>query len=102
MAGKKTLEQYQIEEIASEVIDKRLGSLSQNFVQRGEYDIYIVKNDNAVTSQGKEIGVLQAAETERQKDKKTVKYQIIGIALGFVAQFIVWAIVASNGFKVGG
>jgi hypothetical protein len=55
-----------------------------------------------MTSLTRDIGTLQKAEEERLKDKKTMKFQFTGVAIGFVFQFIIWAIVASNGFKIGG
>ena len=102
MAGKKTLEEYQIQEIASAILESRLSEFSKNLVLRGEYDRYTINNDNNVASISKDVTTLQNKEDERQKDKKTLKFQITGIAIGFVFQFIVWAIAISNGFKVGG
>lgn len=94
---KKTLEEYQIQELAKAVFQEA----ATDFIRRGEYDVYITKNDNALVGIAKDIGTLQRAEEERVKDKKTYKYQFSGIALGFLLQFIVWAIVVSNGFKIG-
>lgn len=102
MTAKKTLEEYQIEETARRVAADLISHAVKDLITRGEYDKYTITNDNLIKSQGTAITTLELAEQERIKDKKTVKYQITGIALGFVAQFIVWVIVASNGFKIGG
>ena len=95
---KKTLEEYQIQEIARTVFLEG----ATDFVRRGEYDIHVSQKNAAVDGLIKDIGMLQKAEEERQKDKKTMKFQLTGVALGFVFQFVIWAVVASNGFKVGG
>ena len=95
--AKKTLEEYQIQEIARTVFLES----SQEFVRRSEYDLHVSQKNAALDGLIKDIGVLQRAEEERQKDKKTMKFQLTGIALGFLFQFFIWAIVASNGFKVG-
>lgn len=95
--SKKTLEEYQIQEIARAVFLEA----AKEFVQRGEYDVHVLEKKSAINNLMKDIGSLQRAEEERQKDKKTMKFQLTGIALGFLFQFFIWAIVASNGFKVG-
>ena len=95
--AKKTLEEYQIQEIARTVFIES----ATDFVRRGEYDIHVSQKNAAVDGLMKDIGMLQKAEEERQKDKKTMKFQLTGIAIGFLFQFFIWAIVASNGFKVG-
>lgn len=95
---KKTLEEYQIQEIARTVFFEG----ATDFVRRAEYDIHVSQKNSAVDGLMKDIGVLQRAEEERQKDKKTMKFQLTGIAIGFLFQFFIWAVVASNGFSVGG
>jgi hypothetical protein len=95
---KKTLEEYQIQEIARSVFKESSG----DFVHRGEYDLHVAEKSAMMTSLTRDIGTLQKAEEERLKDKKTMKFQLTGVAIGFVFQFIIWAIVASNGFKIGG
>lgn len=94
---KKTLEEYQIQEIARSVFKENSG----DFIHRGEYDLHVSEKSAVVATLSKEIAALQKAEEERQKDKKTMKFQLTGVAIGFVFQFIIWAIVASNGFKIG-
>lgn len=95
---KKTLEEYQIQEIARSVFKESSG----DFIHRGEYDLHVSKKDAMLTSLIDKISTLQKAEEERLKDKKTMKFQLTGVAIGFVFQFVIWAIVASNGFKIGG
>ena len=95
---KKTLEEYQIQEIARTVFSEG----ATDFARRAEYDIYVSQKNSAIGGLMRDIGMLQKAEEERQKDKKTMKFQLTGVAIGFVFQFFIWAIVASNGFKVGG
>ncbi len=101
MGTKKTLEEYQIQEIAAEVVEKRLTDFGATVVTKSQFDTYALTTDNKITTQGKEITTLSNAEAERVKDRKTVKYQITGIAIGFIFQFVVWAVIASNGFKIG-
>lgn len=95
---KKTLEEYQIQEIARAVFREN----AKEFVRHSEYDLHVSQKNAALDGLMKDIGMLQKAEEERQKDKKTMKFQLTGIAIGFLFQFFIWAIVASNGFKVGG
>ena len=95
--AKKTLEEYQIQEIARAVFLEG----ATDFVRRAEYDIHVSQKNTAIEALIRDIGILQKAEEERQKDKKTMKFQLSGIAIGFLFQFFIWAIVASNGFKVG-
>lgn len=94
---KKTLEEYQIQEIARSVFKESSG----DFIHRGEYDLHVSDKGALIAGLTKDIGTLQKAEEERQKDKKTMKFQLTGVAIGFVFQFVIWAIVASNGFKIG-
>ena len=96
--AKKTLEEYQIQEIARAVFLEG----ATDFVRRAEYDIHVSQKNTAIEALIRDIGILQKAEEERQKDKKTMKFQLSGIAIGFLFQFFIWAIVASNGFKIGG
>lgn len=102
MTSRKTLEEYQIADIAKAIVKEELATVVPNLITRGEYDRYTLTNDNTVKSNASAITTLQNAETDRQKDKKTIKYQVTGIAIGFVFQFVVWAVIASNGFKIGG
>lgn len=95
---KKTLEEYQIQEIARAVFSEG----AKDFVRRGEYDLHVSDKSAAIAGLTKDIGTLQKAEEERQKDKKTMKFQLTGVAIGFVFQFVIWAIVASNGFRISG
>ncbi len=95
---KKTLEEYQIQEIARTVFSEG----ATDFVRRAEYDIHVSQKDSAIEGLMRDIGMLQKAEEERQKDKKTMKFQLTGVAVGFAFQFVIWAVVASNGFKIGG
>lgn len=95
---KKTLEEYQIQEIARSVFKESSGE----FIHRGEYDLHVAEKGAMLTSLARDIGTLQKAEEERLKDKKTMKFQLTGVAIGFVFQFVIWAIVASNGFRISG
>lgn len=97
MSGKKTLEEYQIQDIAKTVFTE----MSTDFVRRGEFDIYTTKNDAEIKDLGKRATTLENKDEERDKDKRAVRVQMIGLGLGVALNVIIWVIAASSGFKVG-
>lgn len=102
MSGKKTLEEYQIQDIATEVVNKRILEVTKNFVQRAEYDTNKITTDNDIKNNTKSITTLETKDQERDKDKRAMRLQMIGLGMGVALNVIIWVIAASSGFRTGG